>query len=64
VGCVMEWLSVVERNELWNRYEAGELLGSIADRLGRVPSTVSREVKINGGHRKYRATVAHRASRR
>ncbi len=32
--------------------------------LGRAPSTVSREVKANGGHLGYRATVAHRASRR
>ncbi len=41
-----------------------ESLRSIASGLGRSPSTVSREVKINGGHQKYRATVAHRASRR
>jgi hypothetical protein len=39
-------------------------LRSIADRLGRAPSTVSREVNANGGPVKYRATVAHRASRR
>ncbi len=31
---------------------------------GEPPSTVSREIKINGGHLKYRATMAHRASRR
>ena len=37
---------------------------SIARRLGRAPSTVSREVKTNGGRRGYRAVVAHRASRR
>ena len=72
----MERLSVSERNELWDRYELGEReeisrglardesLRSIAHRLGRSPSTVSREVKINGGHLRYRATVAHRASRK
>ena len=115
----MEWLSVSEREELWDRWEAGEsqrsisrFLGrspstvrtqlssagwkrpnpggewcslrlssaereeisrgiagggsfrSIASRLGRSASTVSREVKTNGGRRRYRATVAHRASRK
>jgi IS30 family transposase len=35
----------------------------IGRRLGRAASTVSREVAANGGRVKYRATVAHRASR-
>ena len=42
----------------------GESFRSIASRLGRSPSTVSREVKTNGGRCRYRATKAHRASRK
>jgi len=60
----MERLSESERNELWDLYEAGESQRSISRHLWRSPSTVSREVKINGGHLRYRANVAHRASRR
>ena len=57
-------LSLGEREEISRGLARDESLRSIAHRLGRSPSTVSREVKINGGHLKYRATVAHRASRR
>jgi IS30 family transposase len=64
----VEWcslrLSLAEREEISRGLARDESLRTIADRLGRSPSTVSREVKINGGHLKYRATVAHRASRR
>ena len=64
----VEWcplrLSLSEREEISRGLARDESLRSIADRLGRSPSTVSREVKVNGGHHKYRATVAHRASRR
>ena len=67
-GPVGEWcsvrLSLAEREEISRGLARDESLGSIAHRLGRSPSTVSREVKTNGGHLKYRATVAHRASRR
>jgi IS30 family transposase len=63
-----EWcslrLSLSEREEISRGLARDESLRIIAHRLGRSPSTVSREVKINGGHLKYRATVAHRASRR
>jgi len=63
-----EWcslrLSLVEREEISRGLARDESLRRIAHRLGRSPSTVSREVKTNGGHLKYRATVAHRASRR
>ncbi len=63
-----EWsslrLSLSEREEISRGLSRDESLRSIAHRLGRSPSTVSREVKTNGGHLKYRATVAHRASRR
>jgi len=57
-------LSLGEREEISRGLARDESFRSIADRLGRAPSTVSREVKGNGGHLKYRATVAHRASRR
>ncbi len=60
----MERLSVVEREEISRGLARDESLRSIADRLGRAPSTVSREVRINGGHLGYRANVGHRASRR
>ncbi len=64
----VEWcslrLSLSEREEISRGLARDESLRSIAHQLGRSPSTVSREVKINGGHQRYRATVAHRASRR
>ena len=63
-----EWcsvrLSMADREEISRGLAGNESLRSIARRLGRAPSTVSREVKINGGHLKYRAVGAHRASRR
>ena len=65
---VREWsslrLSLSEREEISRGLACGESLRCIAHRLGRAPSTVSREVKTNGGHLEYRAIVAHRASRR
>jgi IS30 family transposase len=57
-------LSLAEREEISRGLACAESLRSIGRRLGRSPSTVSREVNLNGGHRRYRATVAHRASRR
>jgi IS30 family transposase len=64
----VEWcslrLSMADREEISRGLAGNESLRSIARRLGRAPSTVSREVRINGGQVKYRATVAHRASRR
>jgi IS30 family transposase len=64
----VEWcslrLSLGEREEISRGLARDESLRTIAHRLGRSSSTVSREVKINGGHLKYRATVAHRSSRR
>ena len=66
-GPSREWcdlrLSVADREEISRGLARNESLRSIARRLGRAPSTVSREVKVNGGLVKYRATVAHRASR-
>ncbi len=64
---VGEWsprrLSLGEREEISRGLAAGESLRGIAGRLGRAPSTVTREVAANGGRLRYRAAVAHRASR-
>ena len=63
-----EWcslrLSLDEREEISRGIAQGESLRSIALLLGRSSSTVSREVRINGGCGQYRAVAAHRASRK
>jgi IS30 family transposase len=41
---------------------AGQSLRSIAASLGRAPSTISREIKRNGGRRQYRASKADQAA--
>ena len=51
-------LSLAEREEISRGLASGESLRGIAARLGRAPSTVSREVKIAGGRRRYRACRA------
>ena len=53
-------LSLAEREEISRGLAQGESLRSIAARLGRAPSTVSREVAHNDGPRKYRALAADR----
>ena len=53
-------LSLTEREEISRGIAAGEPLCAIADRLGRAPSTISRELARNGGRVGYRA---HRADR-
>ena len=53
-------LSLGEREEISRGIAAGESLRSMAVRLERAPSTVSRELARNGGRRRYRA---HRADR-
>jgi len=52
-------LKLEEREEISRGVAAGEPLRAIAARLGRAPSTISREVKRNKGQRKYRAIDAH-----
>jgi transposase, IS30 family len=51
-------LSAVEREEISRGLEVGEPLRRIAQRLQRAPSTISREVRANGGRRGYRAWAA------
>jgi len=57
-------LSLVEREEISRGLAAGESLRSIARRLGRAPSTVSREVNGNHGPGRYRACMADKAALR
>ena len=57
-------LSFGEREEISRGIAAGVSLRCIARCLGRAASTVSREVAANGGRTRYRAAVAHTASRR
>ena len=55
-------LSLSEREEISRALVSGESLRSIATRLRRAPSTVSRELKRNGGREGYRATHADSAA--
>ncbi len=52
-------LSLGDREEISRGLSAGEPVRAIARRLGRAPSTVSREVRANGGPSHYRAVEAH-----
>jgi IS30 family transposase len=53
-------LSLEEREEISLGLVAGDSLRSIAEELGRSPSTISREVRRNRGNRGYRAVQADR----
>ena len=55
-------LSMAEREEISRGVAAGEPCQQIAARLGRSPSTVSRELTRNGGRRRYRAQAADAAA--
>jgi len=55
-------LSMAEREEISRGVAAGEPCRQIAARLGRSPSTVSRELARNGGRRRYRAQAADAAA--
>ncbi|MEE8489507.1 MAG: IS30 family transposase [Acidimicrobiia bacterium] len=55
-------LSLVEREEISRGVAAGESLRMVAARLGRAPSTISRELARNGGRDGYRAHRADRAA--
>jgi IS30 family transposase len=51
-------LSLSEREEISRGAAVGASLRSIASKLGRAASTVSRELRRNGGYRQYRAAAA------
>jgi len=53
-------LSLHEREEISHGVSAGQSLRQIATRLGRAPSTISREVRRHGGRSGYRASRADR----
>src|ERR1700730_18822700 len=51
-------LTLAEREEISRAVVAGHSIRSIAMRLGRAPSTISREIKRNGEREGYRASQA------
>jgi IS30 family transposase len=55
-------LTLAEREEISRAVVAGHSLRSIAAQMGRAPSTVSREIKRNGGQECYRASQADQAA--
>jgi len=55
-------LTLAEREEISRGVVAGRSNRWIASELGRAPSTVSREIKRNGGPRRYRASKADQAA--
>jgi transposase, IS30 family len=58
-------LTMVEREEIAHGLQAGESLRSIAARLGRAASTISREVRLGSDRHGYRALLAtKRAAKR
>ena len=58
-GC----LTIDDREEILVGLRAGESCSGIAGRLGRCPSTVTREVAANGGRDVYSAWAAHQRAR-
>jgi IS30 family transposase len=55
-------LTLAEREHISRSIVAGDSIRSIARSVGRAPSTVSREIQRNGGHRRYRASQADQAA--
>lgn len=55
-------LTLSERKEISRAVVAGLSIRAIATTLGRAPSTVSREIKRNGGQENYRANQADQAA--
>jgi len=56
-------LTLAEREEISRGIVVGYSIRTIASKLGRAPSTVSREIRRNGGRRRYRANKADEAAR-
>jgi len=55
-------LTLAEREEISRAVVAGQSIRSIATSLGRAPSTISRDIKRNGGQECYRASQADQAA--
>src|SRR6202171_425199 len=55
-------LTLAEREEISRALVAVHSMRSIATQLGRAPSTISREIKRNGGHECYRASQAEESA--
>jgi IS30 family transposase len=55
-------LTLAEREDISRAVVAGHSIRSIASSLGRAPSTISREIKRNGGQGCYRASQADQAA--
>jgi len=55
-------LTLAEREEISRALVVGLTLRSIAMRLGRAPSTISREINRNGGQASYRASQADQSA--
>jgi transposase, IS30 family len=55
-------LTLPEREEISRAVVAGHSIRSIAGRLGRAPSTISREIDRNSGQEDYRASQADQAA--
>jgi IS30 family transposase len=61
--CRSRWaLTLAEREEISRAVVAGHSMRSIAVQLGRAPSTISREIKRNGGQACYRASQAEESA--
>jgi IS30 family transposase len=55
-------LTLAEREEISRSVAADQSIRSVAARLGRAPSTISREIMRNGGQECYRASLADQAA--
>ena len=55
-------LTLAEREEISRALVAGQSMRSIAAQLDRAPSTISREIKRNGGQEGYRASQADQSA--
>ena len=55
-------MSLSEREEISRGLSTKQSLRVIARQLGRAPSTISREVRRNGGRARYRATASDQAA--
>ena len=55
-------LTLAEREEISRSLMVGQSMRSVAARLGRAASTISREIRRNGGQDGYRATLADEAA--